>query len=133
MFSKVNLSKYDFLKIRANFRKHGGKYDVDGVFGVGAEGHQNRYGNHWDALQEKQLIRDAMEEKKTERGTVFVIRESRDCDGTRASYISEMPLSVAAYKRHVERVYEDAEGPESVYMVTPSEGENYEPYWIGGW
>lgn len=136
MISFINtvarLSKDDFVKLRAFARKNGNHLNIEGgVFG--SQYREDTYGNSWDSLEGKQNIRARMDACLTDDGKVWVIRESRDCDGVYGGYKRKINPSVIGFAQYYERCMEDAEGPMNVYIVGPQKGEKFEPYSYGGW
>lgn len=113
-------SRDTFEKIRLISRKNQ-NIPATGVFGMRPEWRE------WDRLDMKQWIRERMERNKTERGTVFVHVYSRDCDHTTSFSMREIPASVAYYKRMENNLYDDAEGPVSMHIMSLEDAATFEP------
>ena len=113
-------SRDTFEKIRRISRKNQ-NVPSTGVFGMSLELRE------WDQLEIKEWIRKRMDNHKTERGTVFVHVYSRDCDYTSSYSMREIPASVAYYKRMKDHLYDDAEGPVSMHIMTLEQAATFEP------
>ena len=112
-------SRDTFEKIRRICRK-AQNIPATGVFGMRPEWRE------WDELEIKEWIRERMNKHKTETGTVFVHVYSRDCDHTTSYSMSEIPASVAYYKRMRDNLYDDAEGPVSMHIMTLKDAAEFE-------
>lgn len=112
-------SRDTFEKIRLISRKHQ-NVPATGVFGMRLAWQE------WDELQIKEWIREMMDAHKTERETVFVHVYSRDCDHTTSYSMREIPASVAYYKRMQNHLYDDAEGPVSMHIMTLEAAATFE-------
>lgn len=109
-------------KVR-EFRRGSGEYHL---FREAVRHHRATTRRFTDKLAERQR-RAAMLLALAEDGRICVVSSGMDCDGSAwAGRVYDMPASVFAVERFIERQYEWADGPLRLELASPSECEEVE-------
>lgn len=61
-------------------------------------------------------------------GKINIVVDSTDCDMTHAVNLYDAPATYESYIEFRDRIYSDAEGPTSVYLIPPEDVEGFRPY-----
>lgn len=84
--------------------------------------------HHVDRLAQRARLRDLLAQRANPKGNVFIEVYSRDCDLTETTELFAIPAQVTAYRRVERDVFEGAEGPCSLHVLTPEEVRGWRPY-----